>query len=59
MGRVYPALFFIRGDIMIVEEIFNKIISHMEEGLCYHKEFAKAFDFLGLWGFSKCQLYHQ
>lgn len=44
---------------MTVEEIFNKIISHMEEGLCYHKELAKAFDFIGLWGFSKCQLYHQ
>lgn len=31
----------------------------MEEGICYHREMAKAYEFLGLWGFSKCQLYHQ
>lgn len=44
---------------MTVEEIFNKLISHMEEGVIFHQEMAKAYDFLGLWGFSKCQLYHQ
>ena len=44
---------------MTIEEIFTKLISHMEEGVCYHAELAKTFDFLGLWGFSKVQLHHQ
>ena len=43
---------------MTVEEIFNKIITHMEEGLIYHSEFIKAYSFLGLWGYVKCQEYH-
>ena len=43
---------------MTVEEIFNKIISHMLEGLTYHDELARAFDFLGLYGYAKCHDYH-
>lgn len=44
---------------MTIEEIFSKLISHMEQGVQYHQTLAKAYDFIGLWGFSKCQLYHQ
>ena len=43
---------------MTVEEIFNKIGSHMEEGISYHQDMIKAYEFLGLWGYSKCQEYH-
>ena len=43
---------------MTIEEIFNKIASHMIEGIMYHDELAKAYDFLGLWGYAKCQDYH-
>ncbi len=43
---------------MTVEEIFNKINIHMMEGLIFHKELAKAYDFLGLYGYSKCHEYH-
>jgi len=39
---------------MTVEEIFNKIASHMLEGLKYHDEMAKLYDFLGLYGYSIC-----
>lgn len=43
---------------MTVEEIFNKLAQHMCEGVMYHDEMQRAYDFLGLWGFSKCHLYH-
>lgn len=43
---------------MTIEEIFNKIISHMIEGTIYHDEMAKMYDFLGLWGYARCQDYH-
>lgn len=43
---------------MTIEEIFNKLISHMKEGVQFHEEQAKTFDFLGLWGFSKCHISH-
>jgi len=43
---------------MTVEEIFDKLSAHMEEGVMYHYEMARAYDFLGFWGFSKCQLSH-
>ena len=43
---------------MTVEEIFNKLASHMVEGIMYHDEMAKAYDFLGLSGFAKCHDYH-
>lgn len=43
---------------MTVEEIFNKIATHMVEGIMYHDDFAKAYDFLGLHGYAKCHDYH-
>lgn len=43
---------------MTIEEIFNKLASHMVEGVMYHDDFAKAFDFLGLRGYAMCQNYH-
>ena len=43
---------------MTVEEIFSKLAAHMCEGVMYHDEMAKAYDFLGLWGSSKCHTYH-
>jgi hypothetical protein len=43
---------------MTIEEIFNKLATHMYEGVLIHQEMAKAYDFLGLWGLSKCHIYH-
>lgn len=43
---------------MTVEEIFIKLAQHMEEGTCFHKTLAQAYDFLGLYGFAKCHVYH-
>lgn len=43
---------------MTVEEIFNKLATHMCEGVRIHDEMAKAYDFLGLWGLAKCHTYH-
>ena len=43
---------------MTVEEIFNKLASHMVEGIMYHDDMAKAYDFLGLSGFARCHDYH-
>lgn len=43
---------------MTIEEIFNKLASHMIEGTMYHDEFSKAYDFLGLYGYAQCQTYH-
>lgn len=44
---------------MTIEEIFSKIASHMIKGIMYHNEFAKAYNFLGLWGMAKCHIHHQ
>ena len=43
---------------MTIEEIFNKIASHMKEGIAYHDEMAQAYYFLGLRGYAACQEYH-
>lgn len=43
---------------MTTEEIFRKIVSHMIEGLMFHDEMAKVYDFLGLYGYARCQDYH-
>ena len=43
---------------MTVEEIFTKLAAHMKEGTMYHCTFMKGYDFLGLYGFSKCHEYH-
>lgn len=43
---------------MTVEEIFTQLAEHMLEGIKIHCDFAQAYDFLGLYGFSKCHEYH-
>ena len=43
---------------MTIEEIFNKLAAHMCEGVKYHDEMARAYDFLGLWGLAKCHVSH-
>ena len=43
---------------MAVEAVFNKIASHIVEGIMVHDEMANAYDFLGLYGFAKCHDYH-
>lgn len=43
---------------MTVEEIFSKLATHMAEGVMTHDLFVQAYDFLGLYGFSKCHEYH-
>lgn len=43
---------------MTVDEVFNKIASHMVEGMMIHDQMQQAYDFLGLYGFAKCHEYH-
>ena len=43
---------------MTVDEIFSKLATHMIEGMMIHDQFQQAYDFLGLYGFSKCHEYH-
>ena len=43
---------------MTVEEIFEKLASHMIEGLTFHRDMMRAHNFLGLYGFGKCHEYH-
>lgn len=43
---------------MTIEEIFNKIASHMRDGINFHDELVKAYDYLGLYGLSKCHIHH-
>lgn len=43
---------------MTVEEIFKQILSHAHEGVIFHDEMAKAYEFLGFWGLAKCHLSH-
>ena len=43
---------------MTHEQIFNEILDHMMEGITLHHELVCAYDFLGLYGFSKCHEYH-
>lgn len=43
---------------MTIEEIFNKIASHMVEGIMYHDQLTQAYNFLGLRGYAMCQEYH-
>ena len=43
---------------MTIEEIFNKIATHMLDGIMYHDSLMKAYDFIGLWGLGKCHEYH-
>ena len=43
---------------MTVDEIFTKLASHMIEGMMIHDELSNGYDFLGLYGFAKCHVYH-
>ena len=43
---------------MTVEEVFTTIAQHMEKGLAMHRDFVKAYNFLCLKGYKKCQYYH-
>lgn len=43
---------------MTVEEVFIKLISHMIEGIKFHNEMVREYNFLGLYGFAKCHEYH-
>ena len=43
---------------MTVEEIFNKLATHMAEGIMTHDLFTQGYGFLGLHGFAKCHEYH-
>ena len=43
---------------MTVEEIFNKLASHAREGVRFHDEMARAYEFIGLYGLSKCHIAH-
>lgn len=43
---------------MTVDEIFTKLAAHMVEGMMIHDTLSKGYDFLGLYGFSKCHEYH-
>lgn len=43
---------------MTIEEIFNKIVRHMCEGIMFHDEMVQAHEFLGFWGMAKCQMNH-
>lgn len=43
---------------MTIEEVFTKLATHMVEGMMIHDTLTKGYDFLGLYGFSKCHEYH-
>lgn len=43
---------------MAIDAVFNKVASHLVEGIMVHDEMANAYDFLGLYGFAKCHDYH-
>lgn len=43
---------------MTIDEVFNKLASHMCEGVQFHDELIKAYDYIGLYGLSKCHTYH-
>lgn len=43
---------------MEIEEIFDKLADHMMQGIIFHSEIAKIYDFFGLQGLSMCHTYH-
>lgn len=43
---------------MAIEEIFDKIFTHMNNGIAFHNEVSKAYSFLGLFGYAHCHTYH-
>lgn len=44
---------------MTVEEIFQKICTHMLKGVHYHSEMTQAYYFLGLYGYAAEQRHHE
>lgn len=46
------------SDVMLVEEIFAKIKNHMLEGMVFHDQMARYYDFLNLGGYKRCHEYH-
>lgn len=43
---------------MIVEEIFTKLKTHMLEGMVFHDQLSRYYDFLNLKGYKRCHEYH-
>lgn len=43
---------------MIVEEIFTKLKNHMLEGMVFHDQLARYYDFLNLKGYKRCHEFH-
>lgn len=43
---------------MVVEEIFAKLKNHMLEGMVFHDQMARYYDFLSLKGYKRCHEYH-
>lgn len=43
---------------MVVEEIFARLKKHMLEGMVFHDQMAKYYDFLNLKGYKRCHEYH-
>ena len=43
---------------MVVEEIFAKMKNHMLEGMVFHDQMARYYDFLNLKGYKRCHEYH-
>lgn len=54
MAGVCPPL----ENTMNIDEIFTKLCAHMCEGVMYHAEMVRAYEFLGLWGFAQCHTHH-
>ena len=50
--------YFYEVITMTVEEIFIELAAHMIEGMKFHCTISQGYDFLGLYGFSKCHEYH-
>lgn len=42
---------------MTIEEIFVKLALHMKEGISFHDEMARAYDYLNIEGLFKCHIY--
>lgn len=43
---------------MVVGEIFAKLKNHMLEGMVFHDQMARYYDFLNLKGYKRCHEYH-
>jgi hypothetical protein len=43
---------------MTIDEVFEKIASHMIKGMMTHEQLANYYDFLGLKGYKRCHEYH-